>query len=167
MTAPAELERNPSGEGQNGGEMKNKIFAYAIVSLLVTAGTIPIFSIDSHGATQNEADLSVTKPVCTSKPIQRAHDETFKTTVYNDGPSDVYGTITVKWYLDGTPVDTGYIGSLAAGDHVTRSATIPWPDDYQSHTVCVKVVLPSGYYDPNTSNNEACTGAHALSYNNS
>jgi len=145
--------------------MKKKIFAYAIVSLLVAAGTISILSIESRGAIENEADLSVTEPVCTSKPIQRAHDETFETTVYNDGPSDVYDTIEVKWYLDGTPVDTSYIGSLTDGDHTPVSGTIPWPDDYQSHTVCAKVVLPSGYSDPDTSNNEACTGKRALNYN--
>jgi len=36
----AEKERNPSGEGQNGGEMKNKIFAYSAILMLIAIGTI-------------------------------------------------------------------------------------------------------------------------------
>jgi hypothetical protein len=147
--------------------MRKKVFAYAVVSLLITVGTISVFSEESQSAIANEADLSVIEPWCTSKPIQRAHDESFETRVYNDGPDDVSETIEVKWYLDGNPVDTSYIGSLDAGDHRDVSGNIPWPDDYDNHQVCAKVIVPSGYYDPDTSNNEKCTTAHAVNYGNS
>jgi hypothetical protein len=77
-------------------KMRKKVFAYAVVSLLITVGTISVFSEESQSAIANEADLSVIEPWCTSKPIQRAHDESFETRVYNDGPDDVSKTIEVS-----------------------------------------------------------------------
>lgn len=139
-----------------------KIFAYTVVWLLVLAGGISVCSTASQKTIENKADLSVTEPVCKSKPIQQAHDETFETRLFNDGPSDIFEPIEIKWYLDNNPVNVSQIGGLAEGNGRDVPGYIPWPDDWQSHTICVQVIVPPNYSDPVPSNNGECIHSRAV-----
>jgi hypothetical protein len=132
--------------------MKNKVFAYAVVSLLIGIGTISVIPQEARSAIPT-ADLEVGNlhAVTSTATSGNLGCRWFSVTVYNHGPDDV-PSCRVRWYIDDEIALAYNDGpSIDAGDSVDihdQLCTSPgW------HEVRVEVYPPVGYKDPDTTNN--------------
>jgi len=128
--------------------MKNKIFAYSAILMLIAIGTISAIPQETKATTLVPGDVAVLDISCVSRPITYDHDEQFKAWLSYTGDSSI--TVEVKWYLDGSYVAHCYVTVPAGGNHWTSKVTIHWPGDFKYHAVTAKAIIS----DSNSHNNE-------------
>jgi len=118
MTAPAELERNPSGEGQNGGKMK-KTISFAVASVFLLTGILGmvlpgksapeppnefLLGPPGGGSGSGGPDLTVLPGSIEAHWNQISHAWYLEAIVENIGSEDVNSCFHIQWFVGGNSI---------------------------------------------------------------
>jgi len=169
MTAPAELERNPSEEGQNGGSMK-KTISFALVSVLLLTGILgmvlpgksapePPQKISpippGGGSGSGGPDLTILDGSIERHWNQIYHAWYLTAKAQNIGSEDVTSCFHIQWFVGGNSIGYSSLCYLDAGD--TKTIRSPYFTASGTQNVQVHIDCFNEINETNENNNWAST----------